>query len=117
MYFYGSNGHSIRSPYGTCGDITISGGIVTAWGMKSSAGIGTGLRGSCGDITITDKVTSVTAYRRESTDFTIGKSIDNNNSFICGTVKIGGTTYYSSTFKNDGKKYLASNPFVYKPTQ
>lgn len=103
---------------GICGNISISGGIVTASGMKSSAGIGTGHRGSCGDITITNKVTSVTAYRRESTDFTIGKSIDNNNSFICGKVKIGGTTYYSdSTFKNDGKTYLASNPFVYEPTQ
>ena len=98
---------------GICGNISISGGIVTASGTHSSAGIGTGHKGSCGDITITDKVTSVTAYRRESTDFTIGKSKDN---YTCGKVIIGGTTYYNgSSFKNDGETYLATNPFIYQP--
>ena len=79
--------------------------------MKRSAGIGTGSEGTCGNITITDKVTSVTAFREESTSFTIGKSKDN---YTCGTVKIGGTTYYNgSSFKNGGDTYLATSPFIY----
>ena len=45
--------------------------------------------------------------------FTIGKSI---NDYTCGTVKIGGTTYYDgSDFQNGGDSYLAASPFTYRP--
>ena len=75
--------------------------------------IGTGCKGTCGDISITDKVTSVTAKKGDHATFTIGKSRDD---YICGTVKIGGKTYYDGTsFKNDGDSYLAANPFIYQP--
>ncbi len=38
---------------GSCGNITITGGIVTAIGGKYGVGIGSGYMGSCGNITIT----------------------------------------------------------------
>ena len=98
------------SPYGTCGNITISGGTVTATGNKEGAGIGTGTNGTCGDITISGG--TVTAdIAKSKAQYIIGKSKDN---YSCGTVKIGGTTYYNgSSFKNGGDTYLATNPFIY----
>ena len=98
---------------GICGNISISGGIVSATGTRFAAGIGTGTEGTCGNITITDKVTSVTANRGNFASYTIGKSRDENT---CGTVIIGGTTYYDgSNFLNDGDFYLGTNPFIYQP--
>ena len=38
--------------YGSCGDITIEGGKITATGGDGVVGIGTGLKGSCDKITI-----------------------------------------------------------------
>ena len=110
----GENGAGIGSGLcGNCGNISISGGSVTATGGSHSAGIGTGDSGSCGNITITDNVTSVTANKGSDATYTIGKSRHN---FTCGTVKIGGTTYYDgSSFQNDGHYYLAASPFIYQP--
>ena len=46
--------------YGSCGNITINGGIVTATGGGGAAGIGSGHDGSCGNITITGGTVTAT---------------------------------------------------------
>ena len=57
-------------------------------------------------------MTSVTATKGSGAPYSIGKSVLGN----CGTIKIGGTTYYDgSNFKNSGDTYLANSPFNYKP--
>jgi hypothetical protein len=68
----------------TCGDIIISGGTVEATGGYYAAGIGTGNGASCGSITITDGVTSVTATKGNYADYSIGAGSDGS----CGTVTI-----------------------------
>ena len=101
---------------GPCGDITISGGTVTATGGDYAGGIGSGKDGTCGDITITKEVTSVTAYKTDNgVEFIIGK-YSSGDDCSCGTIKIGGKTYYDgASFLNNGRNYLATNPFIYKP--
>ena len=44
---------------GSCGDITIVGGVIEATGGMYAAGIGTGGRGSCGKITIRKPATGI----------------------------------------------------------
>ena len=109
---YGSNNASSSV---ACGDITISGGTINATGGSYSPGIGSGNgeghEGTCGNITITKGVTSVTATKGSDAPYSIGKSVLGN----CGTIKIGGTTYYDgSSFKNSGDTYLANSPFNYQ---
>ena len=70
----------------SCGNITICGGTITAKGGGYGVGIGGGWQGSCGDITITDGVTSVTAIKGEDSVNSIGAGNDGT----CGTVTIGG---------------------------
>jgi len=45
---------------GTCGNITISGGTVTATGGNKAAGIGSGFEGTCGNITISGGIVEAT---------------------------------------------------------
>ena len=54
-------GGNYNNNKGNCGNIVIDGGSITAIGGSHAAGIGGGLFGSCGDITITGGVTRVSA--------------------------------------------------------
>lgn len=93
-----------------CGNIYIAGGTVNAIGGSGAAGIGTGnqAKASCGAITITSGVTSVTATKGTDATNSIGRG---NSSSTCGTVSIGGTTYWNgSEYQNDGESYLATSP-------
>ena len=98
--------------FGSCGDITITGGAITATGGVYAAGIGSGDSGSCGDITITNGVTRVTAIKGADASFSIGYG--NNGS--CGEITIGGMMYYDGfAFPNGGAEYLFQSPLVYEP--
>ena len=83
-----------------CGNITITGGTVTANGGTKSAGIGSSMGSDCGDIRITDGVTKVTVNGGSSSVYAIGPG--NNGS--CGSVRIGG---------NSGG--VAGSPYIYQP--
>ena len=82
-----------------CGNITITGGTVTAYGGTKSAGIGSSMGSDCGNIRITDGVTRVTVYSGSSSVYAIGPG--NNGS--CGSVHIGG---------NSGG---VAGPYIYQP--
>jgi len=72
-----------------CGDITITGGTVTAFCISNTAAaIGCGKNGSCGNITITDGIQCVSATKISSLNKVniIGTSGDYS---FCGTVTIG----------------------------
>lgn len=87
---------------GTCGNITITGGIITASFAKSSHGaaIGTGCNGTCGTINITGG--TINAYRNTSdaTTYDIGKG----NGGTTGTVTIA-----ASVQTSDGKHYTSGD--------
>lgn len=103
----------------TCGDITFSGGTVTATAGTDAAAIGSGRFGHCGNITITNGVTRVTANKSATNPgpYSIGKGYYNvYNPSTCGTITIGGTVYYDGTnFQNGGDTYLATSPLEYQP--
>ena len=71
---------------GTCGNITITGGIITASFANSSYGaaIGTGLYGTCGTITIGSGITSVSAKSTNSDAKCIGAGLNGH----CGEVHV-----------------------------
>jgi hypothetical protein len=97
-----------------CGDITISGGTVDATGGTDAAGIGSGYNGTVnGAISIANTVTSVTAKRGGSAPYSIG----NGNGGTCGTVTIGGTTYWqdNAAVNEEANAYLATSPLIYPP--
>lgn len=80
-----------KGRWGSCNDITIAGGIVTAKGAKIKVyggslcpGIGCGAVGSCGNITISGTGTKVTATKGGGT-YDIGP---NDGAIGCGTVTI-----------------------------
>lgn len=87
---------------GTCGNITITGGIIWASFKNSSYGaaIGTGLNGTCGNINITGGI--INAYRDTSaaSTYDIGKG----NGGTCGTVTIA-----ASVQTSDGKHYTSGD--------
>ena len=70
----------------TCGNITITGGIIWASFAKSSYGaaIGTGLNGTCGTITIGSGITSVSAKSTNSDAKCIGAGLNGH----CGEVHV-----------------------------
>jgi hypothetical protein len=69
----GSPNYRNSSQAVSCGNITISGGTVTATGGENAAGIGGGsTNGVCGTITITKGVTSVKATKGANTPNSIG---------------------------------------------
>ena len=70
--------------YGTCGNITIIGGNVTAKGGYGSAGIGGSYKANCGDITINNCI--VRATKGDSAPYSIGAGLEATS----GTVTIGG---------------------------
>lgn len=70
--------------YGGCGTITISGGTITATGGDTAAGIGSGEQGNCGNITITSTVTHVTATKGSGAPNSIGAGYE----ATCGSVTI-----------------------------
>lgn len=85
----GGNGAGIGSgSNGTCGNIVINSGTITATGGSQSAGIGSGYKGSCGTITIGSDVTSVTA----TSGYHAYNPIGSGSYGSCGTVTIDGTT-------------------------
>lgn len=111
----GTGGAGIGSGSGSagCGLITISGGTVNATGGKNAAGIGCGWGSTCGNITITTDVTSVTAARGKDAICSIGWGYIGVG---CGKVTIGGKVYYDgANFQNDGDTYLKNSPLVYEP--
>ena len=105
----------------TCDAITINGGKVNATGGDKAAGIGTGFCGvnsyksnKCGAITISANVTSVTATKGSTAPNSIGKG-DASGTQTCGTITIGGTTYWDGTaYQNGGDTYLTGN-ITYTP--
>ncbi len=66
--------------FGTCGDITISGGEVTATGGDCAAGIGSGYEGKFSSITIGSGITSVTATMCSGAQAPIGRGHGNSSS-------------------------------------
>ena len=84
----GGNGPGIGAAQLTeCGDIMISGGIVTATASGYyAAGIGCGYQARCGNITITNGVTQVTATKTSYAPNSIGAGLQGT----CGIVTIGG---------------------------
>lgn len=110
----GSNFSAIGSGYSArCGNITINGGTVTANGGSEAAAIGCSGRGTCADITITSDVIRVTANKGSGAPYTIGKAKYYSS---CGTITIDGMVYYDGTaFQNGGEAYLAQSPLVYEP--
>jgi len=96
---------------GACGNITITGGTITATGGNAAAGIGGGNTGNCGNITITSGVTRVTATKGNNIS---PNSIGAGAYSTCGTVTIGGTEYWDgSAYKNGGDTYLPTSPLVF----
>jgi hypothetical protein len=104
------------APSAPCGNITISGGTVTATGGQFGAGIGSGLNATCGSITITDGVTSVTATKGTYAPYSIGEGATNQyGTSTCGTVTIGGTVYWQNNAAVDeaAATYLKQATIVY----
>ena len=71
--------------YGSCGNITITGGSITATGGYGTAGIGSGDHGSCGDISITGG----TVYAAGGA---VAAGIGSGDSATCGNISITGGT-------------------------
>ena len=76
----GANGTNV------CGDITITGGTVTATGGGDSAGIGGGVFGTCGDITISGG-TVIATGKELGTGIGCGKG-DRRRPSVCGDITI-----------------------------
>lgn len=72
---------------GSCGNITITGGIVTATGGKG-AGIGSGYRGSCGTITITGGTVTAKGGNRAGIGSGCGAGIGSGEGGSCGDITI-----------------------------
>ena len=70
---------------GSCGNISISGGTITATGGLPAAGIGSGESGSCGDISITGGTITATGD-----DY--GAGIGSGYKGSCGAISISGGT-------------------------
>ena len=80
--------------YGGCGNITISGGNVTATGVEGAAGIGSGKDSNCGDIIIEDLVTRVTAIKGINAPNCIGPGLNGS----CGDIAFGDIYNYVYTY-------------------
>ena len=90
----GEKAAGIGSCYeGSCGNIRITGGTVNAIGGGFAAGIGSGFCGSCNNIAITSDVTSVTATKGHDSENSIGAGYYCS----CGTIYFGDTTVYNGT--------------------
>ena len=84
----GKSGAGIGGDYETtCGNITISGGTITAWigSISGAAGIGSGYDGICGNIIITGG-----DIKAEGDDFAAGIGTGANGE--CGNIEISGGT-------------------------
>ena len=80
--------------FGKCGIITISGGTVTATGGPNAAGIGSGTEGTFTSINITDAILSVIAARGDANATApIGRGYNDTTS---GAVTIDGTTTWTA---------------------
>ena len=79
----------------SCGNIRITGGTVTAIGGNYASGIGSGYYGSCNNITITSDVTSVTATK--GLNSVSVNSIGAGYYCTCGTVEFGDATVYNGS--------------------
>ena len=80
---------------GTCGNITISGGTITATGGNNAAGIGGSFEGTCGNITISGGTVTATGGYGGAG---IGGGVEN---YACGTITItSGVTSVTATKGN-----------------
>ena len=70
-----------------CGEITITGGTITATGSGKSAGIGGGLNATCGDITITGGTVTATGDIYAA-GIGSGYTQDGNDPASCGNITI-----------------------------
>ena len=85
----------------TCGNISITGGTVTANGGDYAPGIGGSSYHSCGNITITNGVTSVTATKGTGSPYSVGAAkYGTSGTIIIGGVEMGG---------------IPQSPFTYNP--
>lgn len=101
--FGGGSGVGIGAG-GTCGTITITGGEVTAVGGDGAAGIGAG--GTCGNITISGGVVTATGGNGAA-----GIGTGSNANSRCGDIMIDGgyvTTYGGSAASGIGTGNIAS---------
>ncbi len=128
------------------GNITITGGTVTArsTSSNSNAGIGSGSGKSCGNISITGGTVTATGryggagigsggnsascgtitIANTVTKVTATKGTNATDSVgrgkncgACGAVTIGGTVYWDgSAYKNDGATVLGQSPYTYQPS-
>ena len=101
---------------GSCGDISITGGTVTATGASTgSCGAGIGCGGgnsTVGTITIASTVTKVTATGGVNDNGTwkaksIGKGYNSTSTCVCGTITIGGKEYAEG---------VTESPYTYQPS-
>ena len=103
-----------------CGNIIISGGTIMATGGLHAPGIGcggfAGYPSQCGAITITADVTSVTAIRDGSANYSIGTGPDGS----CSMVKFGSLTMYDgtnwTTTPTNGNAYDGLNLAIFTTT-
>ena len=85
----GGEGAGIGSGYNSsCGDITITGGTVTATGGNNATGIGSGYKSSCGDITITGGTVTATGGGNGAG---IGSGNGEDGTSQCGAISISGS--------------------------
>ena len=95
--------------WGSCGNITINGGTITAEGGAAAAAIGSGMASSCGDITITGgNVTAIGNINNTSDWRAVGIGCGDGGSdgetfyrAKCGNITISGGTV-TATGKNGG---------------
>ena len=92
-----SRAAAIGSGYqGSCGNITIAGGIINATGGDDSSAIGSGEEASCGNITIAGGTIKATGGNNAA-------AIGSGNSSSCGNITISGGTINAT-----GGKYAAA---------
>ena len=82
---------------GTCGDILISGGVITATGGSFSAGIGASVNGTCGNITISGGVVTATGGTGSP-----GIGTGAGGSSTCGNITISGGDVTATGTKGAG---------------
>lgn len=91
---------------GTCGNITINGGTITATG-KGAAGIGSGYNGKCGDITISGGTVTATSDKNAAG---IGSGVGGtclSISISGGTVTATGGSYAAGIGSGEVGKYTS----------
>ncbi|MBQ7189572.1 MAG: hypothetical protein IJR99_09185 [Kiritimatiellae bacterium] len=105
------SGYNADYPGQGCGDITIRGGTITAYGANESAAIGAGCGTSCGNIMIEPGVEKlVVQWDHLKVANPIGKGGDvSGHPSSCGTVTLNGIEDYEDEVLNNVSNGLLSN--------